>query len=59
MLMILKLLLNHFQSEEEGVHIVVTECQGKIALIEPEILVTALKVYDQMTLSTSPQAYDE
>ncbi|KAL4597820.1 hypothetical protein ACB092_11G016400 [Castanea dentata] len=38
---ILKLLFNHFESEEEGVSNVETE--RKIALIEPEKLVTALK----------------
>ncbi|KAK4569135.1 hypothetical protein RGQ29_004507 [Quercus rubra] len=41
---ILKLLFNHFESEEEGVSNVETEQLGKIALIEPEKLVTALKV---------------
>ncbi|KAF3957364.1 hypothetical protein CMV_017617 [Castanea mollissima] len=40
---ILKLLFNHFESEEEGVSNVETERLGKIALIEPEKLVTALK----------------
>ncbi|KAF3947119.1 hypothetical protein CMV_026705 [Castanea mollissima] len=41
---ILKLLFNHFESEEEGVSNVETERLGKIALIEPEKLVTALKL---------------
>ena len=43
---ILKLPFNHFESEEEGVSNVETKRLGKIALIEPEKLVTALKVSD-------------
>ena len=43
---ILKLLFNYFESEEEGVSNVETKRLGKIALIEPEKLVTALKVSD-------------
>ncbi|OAY62667.1 Cullin-associated NEDD8-dissociated protein 1 [Ananas comosus] len=40
---ILTLLFNHCASDEEGVRNVVAECLGKIALIQPEMLIPALK----------------
>lgn len=42
---ILTLLFNHCASDEEGVRNVVAECLGKIALIQPEMLIPALKVH--------------
>ena len=52
--MTLKLLFNYCENDEEGVHNVVAKCLGKIALVEPFKLILALKVFDQMTMSTSP-----
>ncbi|PIA55428.1 hypothetical protein AQUCO_00700013v1 [Aquilegia coerulea] len=49
---ILKLLFNYCETEEEGVRNAVSECLGKIALIDLAKLVPALKVW-----TTSPAAF--
>ena len=41
---VLALLFSHAESEEEGVRNVVAECVGRLALLEPERLLPALKV---------------